>query len=278
MTVSVRLQVSVNGGGQQTGAVTVTAGQTIQPSGVNTAGWFAAIYEIYYYPAGFNPGGAWALGADGYTWTWSGVSPPPSFSTGALWGKFLLRVRVNGNPLSKNPDGSPNAFFVPALTDESTALEFVGPGGLHDLGYGESTQFTAQGWAGPHEANLRILAAALGGGSPATSPVAVSHTNSPIAATADTTYVVSLTGGNVVFNFPVLNQGHGITIIVADEAPTGGSITVTTVGGVQKFSQPSPSNGTPTTAYVLASAASNAGASFTWWNGGASDGRYYVRY
>ncbi len=155
-----RVQVSVNGGANQTGAVTVTSGQTVQPSMVSTSGVFAQVWELYSYPSGFNPGGSWALGPDGVTWQNTKVTPD-AFSVGTAWGKWALRLRINGNPLQQNADGSLNAAYQSSLTDESTWLSMVSPNGLKDLGYGEATQFSKWGWTGDHQANLRKIDTAL---------------------------------------------------------------------------------------------------------------------
>lgn len=225
---SALMQLTVNGGAPQTGGIELAsaASQSIQLSGVNTLGWQTADWEIYSYPSGFNPGGGWTLASDGYTWTMSTTGVPDAFVT-SLWGKYMFRVRVNGNPLSVNSDGSPNAAFVQALTDDTTALDVLSPSGQHDIAYGERGQFSVRGWPTASQANARANEASrtqIGLGAP-TVAMATTGTTTLTAAEAAVPYVnlggTILTGG-CTLAFPLPAQAGVMWFVDASNVTFGG--------------------------------------------------------
>lgn len=223
-----QVQVSVNGGGQQTGSVTVTAGQTIQLSGVNTSGWQSQMWELYDSPPGFNPGGAWSLAADGLTWQNPKVTPD-SFSTSVTWGKWMIRLRVNGNPLSRNADGSPNVNYTQQLTDESTILRWASPHGLQDTGFLELGQASKKGFVGDVQNNWRQLETLLNSGGAGDVYVVGPQT---VNAAANTVYTVNCSGGNVVINVPSLTLSQFVEVLQdASTAMGGHTITVNAAAG-----------------------------------------------
>jgi hypothetical protein len=141
-----RLQVSVNTGGYETGLVYVAPSATIQLVPASTLGITQWLWEIYDYPIGFTLPTGWSYeGTPGQSpMAYSGGYFPPSFSIPAQatpnWGPFMLRLRVNGNPLQYTTSGTVNQGFNPSLTDESTILKFPSPAGLEGIGFNESTQ------------------------------------------------------------------------------------------------------------------------------------------
>jgi len=153
-----RLLVSVNGRGPFRGGVEVHFGDTIELYAESTIGWGvpAAVWEITSYPLGWSPPPAWTLDTVTRAYALTGnLSSLPPFplpaATSGLWGKWRLRLRVNGG------GGT--------LTDWSTSLEIVSPHGLHDLAMSEGDEFGAErSWVGPHQRNLRRLEAELAEG------------------------------------------------------------------------------------------------------------------
>src|SRR4029077_1224704 len=92
-----QVQVSVNGGAQQMGGLTVNFGDVIQLSGVNTLGWDNQVWELTYFPVGYATPAGWTLSSDGKTLSSTAVTPPP-FTMPAgptLWGKWMIRLRIN---------------------------------------------------------------------------------------------------------------------------------------------------------------------------------------
>jgi hypothetical protein len=193
-TPTAHLLLTVNGGAPTSGGITAVTGDVIQLSAMSTIGWSASStrWEITGFPAGFAlPSGWSSVTADGHTiYYWIGNTNPPPFTLGT-WGKYMLRLLVNGGGGAK--------------TDISTAIEVLSTNGLHDLGHDEEGQFggSAEKWAKHARANLRVIDAALAaaGGSVSditdTAPIVVTETspgvfdvaiNAGVAATAN--YVV----------------------------------------------------------------------------------------
>lgn len=221
------MQLTVNGGAPQTGGIVLAsaASQSIQLSGVNTIGWQTATWEIYSYPAGFNPGGGWRLGADGYTWILSTTGLPDAFSI-SLWGKYMFRVAVNGNPLAVNSDGSPNAGFVQALTDDTTALDVLSPSGQHDIAYGERGQFSSRGWPTAYQANVRALESTRTGLGIGAGTVAVTTGTTTLSAAQAAVPYINLGGsiltGVCTLAFPLPAQPGAMWFVDASNVTFGG--------------------------------------------------------
>lgn len=255
-----QVQVSVNGGAQQSGAITVAANQTIQLSGVNTTGWQAQTWELYDAPPGFNPGGAWSLEPDGITWQNTKLTPD-SFSTGTVWGKWMVRLRVNGNPLSRNADGSPNAAFTQQLTDEATILRFPSAHGLQDTGFLETSQASKKGFVGDVQGNWRAIDTSL------LTVVHITSGNSPFAPVPNSLTVVDCSGGNVVVNLPMLAQSQFCWVLQdASTLINAHTITVNAASG-QTLNRPSPNQST----FVTSSTdVNNVAVELRWINAGSS--------
>lgn len=150
------LQVSVNAGGAQTGGVTAALGDTIQLSAASTVGWGSntaspvARWEITSYQVGFSCPAGWTADANGSYFVLSN-SQPPSFTLHAtLWGKYMLRLLVDG--------GVKNGKFSSDMEDTTTAISVISPNGLRDLGLNEDRQFsTDRAWVADQQQNLRQL-------------------------------------------------------------------------------------------------------------------------
>lgn len=165
-----KLLVSLNAGPTQSGGVTGSPGDTVQLSAESTAQWdltTAPRWEIYAFPPGWTgPAVGWTTesvpqpgGGNANIYVYTGLGPPPAFVLPALpmWGKFLFRLTVAGGLLN----GLPSAQLV----DNSTGLQTIGPNGLLDIAVSEEGQFdTARAWVGPFQTNIRLLDAALIGG------------------------------------------------------------------------------------------------------------------
>jgi hypothetical protein len=166
---TVKLQVSLGGGANVSGYQAAAFSQTCQISATSTAGWSSALWQIYDYPPGFTAPAGWSTDASGVIY-YAPTNPttlPPSFnfpsSANNTWGRFMLRLTVNGNPLALNPDGTPNALYNPLLTDESTILYIPDPTtAAQGIGFNETVQSDSlRAWAGAIMANLRAISAAI---------------------------------------------------------------------------------------------------------------------
>jgi len=151
-----KLLVRKNVSSFTSGAISCTWSDLIRLRLENTSSVGPVRWEIYGYPDGWAAPDGWtedevsrvifseALEPDDFTL-------PTSISN--RWGKWLLRVKINGG----TAEGS---------VDDTSALEIESPNGLHALAPGESAQFggAAQQWVKHLEQNLRILDTILGGG------------------------------------------------------------------------------------------------------------------
>lgn len=155
---SYHLTVARNGGAPSTGAISCAWEDSVRLRLNNTAGVRSARFELYGFPEGWTVPAGWSNDALGRVY-FSAQIEPQDFTLPAevsnLWGKWLLRLLVNGVPV-----------------DDTSALEIVSPNGLHALPPGEGFQFggAAQSWAKHLEINLRLLDAFItsggGGGGP----------------------------------------------------------------------------------------------------------------
>lgn len=162
-----KLQVSLNAGPPQTGAVTAGNGDAVQLTAESTAQWDLTVlprWEIYAYPPGWTgPGTAgWATesvpqpgGGNADIYVFTGLGPPTAFNLPALpmWGKFLMKLTVSG--------GLMNGLPSLQLVDDATAIEIVGPNGLRDVAVAEQGQFSVYSWVRGLQESLRLLDAAL---------------------------------------------------------------------------------------------------------------------
>jgi hypothetical protein len=172
MSASARVLVSIGGGAFTSGGVFAAFTQSVALSAASTVGWTSAIWELYDYPSGFSTPAGWTLAPTGviYYQPSNPTTPPPSFNLPASgsnnWGKWAIRLRINGNPVQPNADGSPNTSFNAAYTDTSTAVCVRSPvAGMDGVFLGETTQFDAFRQAiGELMQSLRALDAGGGGG------------------------------------------------------------------------------------------------------------------
>ncbi len=123
-----KLLVSVNGGANQDGGLTVEASDTIQLRAEDKTGWGspATRWSIYSFPEGFAEPTDWSTAADG-SYYYDGSADPPTF-TPDVTGKYMLRLLVLGGSLEN-------------CLDETTALCVETARGLRSIGYNESSQF-----------------------------------------------------------------------------------------------------------------------------------------
>ena len=164
-----KLLVSLNAGPTQSGAITTAANlDTVQLTAESTAQWDLTTpprWEIYSYPPGWTgPAAGWTTesvtlpnGGTADVYVYLGLGPPPSFALPAspMWGKFLMRLTVQGGLL--------NGIPTPTLIDDTTALEILGPGGMRDTASLEGTQFSSsRAYVASMQENWRTIATALG--------------------------------------------------------------------------------------------------------------------
>lgn len=154
-----QLRASINGGGPVTGAITTAvAGDTIALSMASTVGVVSQRWDIYGFPPTFPCPAGWTDGGDTY---YSTVTTPDTFTIGADWGKYMLRLTINGGK-RQIPSGTTTIEVPePTFVDEATAIDVVSVGGLHDLGRRETNQFGVD-WTDHQRANLRALDGATG--------------------------------------------------------------------------------------------------------------------
>lgn len=133
--------VSKNGGVAASGGITIAAGDDIQFSATNKAGWVNARWEVigpedWVVPAG------WTDESGVFVYE-GGTEDPPEWTAPAItvWGKWMLTLIVNNG--SKNGE----AGHVD-MTDTATALSMLSGNGVEGVGVRESTQFsTLRSWA-----------------------------------------------------------------------------------------------------------------------------------
>lgn len=145
--MSVTLQVKVNGGAPQTGAVTAAVADTIQLTAASMATWgaSAAMWRIYDFPVGFAVPAGWSTSADGHYY-YQGNSDPPAFTvTAGHQGKYIVDVTAY-------EAGS-------AVTDAATSLDVPFSGGFSNIGRAEGAIFggTRLRWAATLKAALKYL-------------------------------------------------------------------------------------------------------------------------
>ena len=162
-----KVLVSLNGVPSGSGGITVSGGDVVQLSPESIVGWRLQRWELTDTPPGFSAPAGWSVASDG-SFFCTAVQPPPfTIPTSATntWGKYAVRLRVNGNPLLLNDDGTRNAAYASALTDESTMLSLLRSDGAEGIALGETTQFDARrGWLGALMKTLRIGGGGGGGG------------------------------------------------------------------------------------------------------------------
>lgn len=225
---------SINGGAASSGGLSAAFTQTVQLSAASTIGWTSAIWELYDTPPGFTTPSGWTRAASGvvYFQPANPTTPPPVFSIPASgsnnWGKWAIRLRINGNPLAQNADGSPNQFFQPSLTDETTFVRVSSPNlGMHGLAFNETTQYdTLRAAVGEIMQCLRAIdgASTLGGGFiPPTGSGLLKETGGTLNGAA----FIGTAG-----QFPVVNAaGTDVIWVTLDGDVTAGSPS----GGVYPF-------------------------------------------
>lgn len=155
------LQVSVNSGPQQTGAITVNNGDTLDLSPQNPSGITSLRYEIYGYPPGFTVPSGWSTDTDGITFyviTNGSAAPQITYPVSAsIWGKLMFRATANSGLRNSEPAAD--------LIDEDTAVQVLGPNGEEDIGYLEAGQFGGvMQWVRPLQNTIRVLSLLIGGG------------------------------------------------------------------------------------------------------------------
>lgn len=147
MTIpSAQVQVSVNGGAWSSGGLPATFGQTLNFQNATTGGINAYVWELYDYPPALatpSPPAGWISIAGvltSYAASPEQITLPVSGTTS--WGKIGVRLRLNGNPLQYQDDGTLNPAFNASLTDESTMVKIPSPGlQLEGLAFNEGVQF-----------------------------------------------------------------------------------------------------------------------------------------
>lgn len=226
MTIQVRAQL--NGGAQQTGAVTVADGDVVQLSLASAAGLGPLLWEIYSHPtdeagAGYAlplPSG-WTDGPDGHSYFYEGTTPPTfTIPSAPYWGKILVRCTPGGDALA---------------ADTSLVLTMLSPLGLEDVAPLETIQADAyRTWMRAFQNDLRLLGAGSAGTPYASTPAAVASSGKSGAsgdyARGDHVHAgvasVAATGKAGITGAATLSAGKGVTLTQVSNdieiASTGG--------------------------------------------------------
>lgn len=249
-----QVTVSVNSGSYASGGITVPSAAFIAFAMASTVGVTSQLWEIYSYPDGWACPSGWTNVGGSYQSTSvvpTAVTLPAN--TSPQWGKFMLRLTVNGNA----PAGSVG------LVDEATALSMLSSNGVTDVGYNEGRQFSVdKEWVDSVQASLRTLVTLVAGISPPTrqtlsrngsivfssikQPVEIVCTSNSVAATIPAASDCQVLG-------PVTDPGntwgtHAATLVVGAgvsiESPIGGAIVIN-----GPLSLPASIPGTPTNSY-----------------------------
>lgn len=162
-----RVRASLNAGALQTGGIIASGGQTVQlsadPAGL--AGATQYRWEILSFPPTFTVPSGWSTDANGKYYSTAQTPPIFTLRTNSEWGKYLFRLTLNGGgPALTGKETAAQRTAIAALVDVATGISVASSTGLVDMGAFESTQFSGDGWAGDHRANLRVLATGFGGG------------------------------------------------------------------------------------------------------------------
>lgn len=141
-----KLLVSVDGGANSSGGLTVDASASIQLKAESKDSWGnpATVWSIYSFPEGFPLPTDWTEADDG-SYQWVGSSDPPPFTT-SVAGKYMLALIVRGG------QGADTTDLTTALCVETTR-------GLRGIGYLEGAQFGGERerWVAEIRHDLKVL-------------------------------------------------------------------------------------------------------------------------
>ena len=210
MAASAKFYVSVDGGANQDGGVEVPSGAVITFVPASTVGWLRQRWEIPDYPEGWATPAGWSLAVDGTIFS-EDVNPTditlPAATT--LWGKWMLRLRVN-----EQLDTDQEA--IDDLIDETTALSMLSPTGLRDGGARETDQFCTpttliKQWARDYQRNLRALDAGRVSGTRFNSFSIFGEVQTTAAGTAVIAQHTIADGTTTSFDFVAVMKAVGTT-------------------------------------------------------------------
>lgn len=161
---NITLQVAVNGGAPQTGAIQVAYGDSLVLSLVDPSGVKHVEYRIWEYPDGFTVPAGWTsvTNDDGvtyyrYTAASGAAAPAITLPAGTLWGKYFFSAEVNGRLRNGRTEDD--------LFDDRTAAFIPSLSGIGDVGFGETTQFDPhRQWAGTLKSLVRVFDGATSDG------------------------------------------------------------------------------------------------------------------
>lgn len=241
-----QVQVSVNSGAWQSGGIiAVPFGATIAVRNIVPSAR-SYTWELPDYGPAMAVPANWQSVGGVYT---SYVATPANFTLPAsgpnAWGKYPIRLRINGNPLEYESDGSLNPAFQSDWTDEATILSVPSPTlQMPGFCFGEAGQFDSlRSWAGSIMANLRAMDAfAAGIGTTTTAWTNLTHaTTGQVLIGGQTQVTLNTSGGACLAVMPTTAQipGDGYRVRFRDPpagptyAPPTGCNWGTTPGQVQ---------------------------------------------
>lgn len=158
MTIYAR--ATVNGGADQSGAISISDGDVVQPKLTDYSEIGTLLWEIISYPTGFSTPSGWTAATGRYYWQGSaatGFAPPSIDFTSAPWGLYWFRVTADNGISGDDID-------LDETRDTTLAVYIPGPGGLWDVPVTDDslvipTETFRLVW-GAIQKNLRLLSAA----------------------------------------------------------------------------------------------------------------------
>lgn len=162
-----KVRAQLNGGAILTGGITATGGEVVQlsadPAGIVGATQY--LWELLSFPPAFTLPAGWSADASGNYYSTAQTPPPFTLLTAADFDKYITRLTLNGGgPALTGKETAAQLEAIQALVDETTAIQVLSATGLTQLGFFEGNQFSLKGWAAGIRANIRLLAALIGGG------------------------------------------------------------------------------------------------------------------
>lgn len=165
-----KVLMSVNGGGQQTGGLTVSGGDEIQLSAESISGWQQARWEIYGYPPDWPTPTGWDVDSDTNAIFSTDFTPDAITLEAAAtrWGKWLVRLIVNGgfkNGVGPKYNEAGQLLSSDVIDTGDDGWQVLSPTlGLTDVAFAEEGQFGSyREWVLGIQLSLRNIDAASTG-------------------------------------------------------------------------------------------------------------------
>lgn len=161
------VRAQLDAGALQTGGITAVGGEVVHLS-ADPAGLGGATqcrWELLNFPPAFSLPAGWTADASGSYYSTAQTPPPFTLLTSADFDKYVPRLTLNGGgPALTGKETAAQLEAIRALTTTATAIQVLSATGLTQVARYEETQFSVRGWLEGLRADIRILAAVIGGG------------------------------------------------------------------------------------------------------------------